>query len=186
MRSMYLHSFQSVVFNHAASERVRLFGCHKAVAGDLVAKHVADTVNTVGVDTPSVELIADAEHQDRATANAMNRLNPDEESMDDYVADAGSGNADLDVHVVTEEEVSAAMLHYAPYCNGMTPCKFSKTYVHHIRSLQAALGVYSVHDVLLPMPGFKVCFSPATLVEDCWQQIAHAQRAASSLSMLAT
>lgn len=37
LRSMYLHAFQSFVFNHAASERVRIYGCEKAVEGDLVS-----------------------------------------------------------------------------------------------------------------------------------------------------
>ena len=37
MRSMYLHAFQSLVFNHAASERVRLYGCARAVAGRRVS-----------------------------------------------------------------------------------------------------------------------------------------------------
>jgi hypothetical protein len=40
--------------------------------------------------------------------------------MEDMIADAGSGNAEMAVHVVTEEE--------------------------------AAAGMYSVHEVLLPLP----------------------------------
>jgi hypothetical protein len=43
-----------------------------------------------------------------------------EEGLEDMIADAGSGNAEMAVHVVTEEE--------------------------------AAAGMYSVHEVLLPLP----------------------------------
>ena len=36
VRSLYVHAFQSFLFNHAASERLRLYSCEWAVAGDLV------------------------------------------------------------------------------------------------------------------------------------------------------
>ena len=37
LRTIYVHALQSSSFNHAASERVRLYGCEKVVAGDLVS-----------------------------------------------------------------------------------------------------------------------------------------------------
>ncbi|KAF9427759.1 multisubstrate pseudouridine synthase 7 [Podila epigama] len=38
LRLMYVHAYQSYVWNHMVTERVRLYGCDKAVVGDLVAE----------------------------------------------------------------------------------------------------------------------------------------------------
>lgn len=130
MRSMYLHAFQSLVFNHAASERVRLFGCARAVAGDLVAarEHGAvagATAEGATEDRAGSEGAAsalDVHAADEAAAAALDESVQEsvEEGLEDMIADAGSGNAEMAVHVVTEEE--------------------------------AAAGMYSVHEVLLPLP----------------------------------
>ena len=42
LKSMYQHAFQSYLWNHAASERVRLYGVERAVEGDLVLPAGAD------------------------------------------------------------------------------------------------------------------------------------------------
>lgn len=36
MLSMYLHAYQSYVWNHVVSERIKRFGCDKPLVGDIV------------------------------------------------------------------------------------------------------------------------------------------------------
>ena len=126
LRSMYLHAFQSYVFNHAASERVRLYGCDKAVAGDLVwPGGVAPSFGAAGKargeggvaagDGGGSELDGGGEGGDLAGC--------EDGEGDAFVAEgAESGGGDFVPHVVSAEE--------------------------------AAAGTYSIEDVLLPLPGF--------------------------------
>ncbi|KAH9814612.1 pseudouridine synthase [Melampsora americana] len=37
LKMMYIHAYQSYIWNHVLSERVRLYGCDKPVVGDLIA-----------------------------------------------------------------------------------------------------------------------------------------------------
>lgn len=42
LKMMYIHAYQSYIWNSVLSERVRLYGCDKPVVGDLVlAKDIA-------------------------------------------------------------------------------------------------------------------------------------------------
>ena len=89
LRMMYLHAFQSLVWNRAATERIRLYGADRAVAGDLVT--------------------VDGEGGGGAAAAAGGGA--------DVGADAAGGAADADaaaddggigaVHVVSEAEAAA-------------------------------------------------------------------------------
>ena len=47
LKMLYLHSYQAFLWNHMASERVRLFGFDRVVPGDLVAPEAG---KVVGID----------------------------------------------------------------------------------------------------------------------------------------
>ena len=89
LRSMYLHAFQSYLFNHAASARVALYGCDKAVEGDLVGAESA------------TEAAADDEG---AAGSGSSGGGASEEA-----AASGDGKSDFLIpHVVTAEEAASS------------------------------------------------------------------------------
>ena len=51
MLSMYLHAYQSYVWNHVVSERVKRFGCDKPLVGDLVLESTAESKTTNNAST---------------------------------------------------------------------------------------------------------------------------------------
>ncbi|KAJ1679452.1 multisubstrate pseudouridine synthase 7, partial [Spiromyces aspiralis] len=83
LRRMYVHSYQSYVWNHAASERARRYGVDRAVPGDLV-------------------IVSDAR-----AARKRGKTTGDEEEDDEGEAadiDVGrSGRGKLEVAIVTED-----------------------------------------------------------------------------------
>ncbi|KOS21270.1 Multisubstrate pseudouridine synthase 7 [Escovopsis weberi] len=97
LRSMYLHAYQSHVWNHAASRRWELFG-DKVVKGDLV--------------------IADAE--------AVPLISGQDQDGDDIVNPVEDDEAPVRARPLTAEE--------------------------------AASGQYTIHDVVLPTPGYDVIY----------------------------
>lgn len=55
---MYVHAYQSYVWNHAASERIRLYGTKNVVVGDVVL--LSGELNEVDEDEPlDVMVISD-------------------------------------------------------------------------------------------------------------------------------
>lgn len=42
MLSMYLHAYQSYVWNHVVSERIKRFGCDKPLVGDIVLEETGN------------------------------------------------------------------------------------------------------------------------------------------------
>ena len=130
LRSMYLHAFQSLVFNHAASERVRLYGCERAVAGDLVWPHGAPREQAPEhIDAAQLTDGADGEADGgivgMMAAEADAAANGPDGCVEapPVIAESGGGHVDMAVHVVTKEEEAA--------------------------------GTYTAHDVLLPLPGYR-------------------------------
>ncbi|KAF6264278.1 pseudouridine synthase [Scenedesmus sp. NREL 46B-D3] len=132
LRSMYMHAWQSWLWNRAASERFRKYGADKAVAGDLVLLHPQqqqqDEVAAAEADVSAeaaVDALYDAEEQDSQAAAAIEAAAAGDGDGGDDAAGAASAAARLSsVHVVTEAE--------------------------------AAAGKFSIRDVVLPLPGGRV------------------------------
>ena len=54
LKMMYVHAYQSYLWNSAVSERMRLFGCEKPVVGDLVYAAVSKDTSSAAVPTGKV------------------------------------------------------------------------------------------------------------------------------------
>lgn len=50
LRMMYVHAYQSYIWNSVVSERIRLFGCSKAVPGDLVLNEADGATGEMATD----------------------------------------------------------------------------------------------------------------------------------------
>uniref|UniRef100_A0A383W6L3 TRUD domain-containing protein n=1 Tax=Tetradesmus obliquus TaxID=3088 RepID=A0A383W6L3_TETOB len=126
LRSMYMHAWQSWLWNRAASERFRRYGAEQAVAGDLVL-----------LTTEQQQQDADAEAAAAAAAGgsaaaAVDALYDAEDTGTADAADEG-------------DDVSAAASAAARLAS-----------VHVVTAAEAAAGRFSIRDVVLPLPGGRV------------------------------
>jgi tRNA pseudouridine13 synthase len=116
LRLMYVHAYQSLVWNHAAGERWRLYG-DKVVEGDLVI------IN-----------------------------NQEEQTTDEQTVDA-----DGEVVVAPQVEDSA------------TTANDAFTRARPLSADEAASGEYTIFDIVLPTPGFDICY-PANQMTEFYKQ----------------
>ncbi|KAJ9513669.1 hypothetical protein QJQ45_015421, partial [Haematococcus lacustris] len=131
LRLLYLHAWQSRVWNLAASYRIRVYGSQQAVAGDLVIPLPKE-----GPPGPEVQALlrsaevpaaADCDADASAATASTKQTSPPQEteaSGDGYTGHTSSARRARGIHVVTEEE--------------------------------ARLGLYRIEDVVLPLPGTAV------------------------------
>ena len=116
MRSMYLHAYQSLVWNEAVNERWRLYG-NKVVEGDLV-------------------LIE--EHKDKETATFNGSAVAIDEAGE-YVIEPNATDND--------------------HADPSDP--FAHSRARALTASEASSGLYTIHDVVLPQPGYDVIYPPA-------------------------
>lgn len=134
LRTIYLHAYQSYLWNEAASERILRYGTEKAVAGDLVISrddlmaarngrdlgkggthHEGDYDYETGLPERAVD--AKKEHDGKDGIDVGLRV----ENNETEHGQEGQRGEEVEVHIVTEEE--------------------------------AGHGKFSIDDVVLPLPG---------------------------------
>ena len=97
LRTMYIHAYQSYLWNSAASHRVETFGTERAVAGDLVLPRQAAAAATPPTAVRSAPASQDGGDGDDAPAQAGEEEEEEEEGQ----------ALGAEVHVVTADEAAA-------------------------------------------------------------------------------
>ncbi|GAA5911479.1 hypothetical protein JCM8208_006851, partial [Rhodotorula glutinis] len=143
LRLMYVHAWQSYIWNRVVSERVKLFGAKQPVEGDLV---YADGEGAED-EPPSVE-------------------------EDGTVAVEGADvEAPSEEAAVAEVEPSAPTA--AAAANPQLAHFIATSKVRKVRALTAddiKPGAFTIYDVVLPMPGFAVSY-PAGELGDVYKRV---------------
>ncbi|GFR51214.1 hypothetical protein Agub_g13586, partial [Astrephomene gubernaculifera] len=130
LRMMYLHAWQSALWNAAASHRIRHYGHERVVVGDLVLprrRHGASTTN--GDDVEDAALMA---------------------------ADGGGGDGDVDYEM--EDAAAAEGAEGAASAKTTTSAAGRLSAVRVVTEADVAAGRYDVFDVVLPLPGTEVSY----------------------------
>ncbi|KAJ8760743.1 hypothetical protein K2173_017872 [Erythroxylum novogranatense] len=125
LRMMYVHSYQSYLWNHAASMRVKNYEAEQVVPGDLVYDEVDDTKKVTSINV-------DCDNDGSDDTFDCNHI--DETSGVDFPE-----RKSFHVKTVTTEDV--------------------------------AHGNYSIDDVILPLPGFRVIY-PANDIANVYHDLA--------------
>ncbi|KAM0793600.1 hypothetical protein ACM66B_001033 [Microbotryomycetes sp. NB124-2] len=128
LRLMYVHSWQSYVWNQIVSERIKMHGCVGPVVGDLVyAEPVAN--DDGGLD----EAVAPANLDATPVQSTVESLEPD---LDDDVPTPSTGPINA---------VRATSISRLPKVKVVTQDDVSN-------------GTYTIFDVILPLPGYAVTY----------------------------
>jgi tRNA pseudouridine13 synthase len=130
---MFVHGWQSYIWNTVLSERVRLFGCDKPVVGDLVYSAAEGS----GEGDEEEEILD--EEDDGTTA-------VDPESLDPNLDDDETG-----------EEVT----HLSKPTAVIKKSKVAKA--RALTEQDIASNRYTIFDVILPLPGFSIIYPEGVL-----------------------
>ncbi|KAF6175045.1 hypothetical protein GIB67_039593 [Kingdonia uniflora] len=132
LRMMYVHSYQSYLWNHAASIRVQKYGIDQVVAGDLVYCK----------DVPP-EILADA-------------VDEFEDDICKEIEDCGV-LAEVSEVALPEEKYNTLLNKLSAY--------------QAVNAEDLLRGDYTIDDVILPLPGFRVLY-PANDTAEVYHDLA--------------
>ncbi|KAL4766468.1 pseudouridine synthase PUS7 [Aspergillus foveolatus] len=127
LRLMYVHAYQSLVWNLAVGERWRLYG-DRVVEGDLVLIH---------------------EHRDKDGTSSSATPAPGAGASDE----TATIDADGEVIIVPQEHDSAFAV------------EDTFTRARALTAAEANSGLYSIFDIVLPLPGFDVLYPPNKMTD---------------------
>ncbi|CAD7703369.1 unnamed protein product [Ostreobium quekettii] len=135
IRTMYVHAYQSYLWNHAASHRIKHYGADRVVPGDLVLLKSLTQATMDGKDGPSY--VAEA---GRSSLDDQSMLY-NRQAMMEHEAGGSMGIGDKDLG------------------NGQQRASLERTkQVHIVSSEEALAGTYGIEDVVLPVPGSRVIY----------------------------
>ena len=129
LRTLYVHAYQSYLFNMAASERVKRYGSKVVVTGDLVLPR-------------DISVISEA-----SSAAAAAAVGVVDEFVPQMMVDDDNDNDDS--KYLSQQERQAKRRATAADI-------FDK--VHIVTAEEAEQGIYSIEDVVLPVPGGRVIY----------------------------
>ncbi|KAF8472045.1 pseudouridine synthase [Kalaharituber pfeilii] len=141
LRLMYVHSYQSYVWNHVASERIRRFGREGVVEGDLVL--IEGSTQEQGVNGEKEE------HVDED----MDLVDQDGELV---VRDMSNTGAFV--------SLSTKLTRTAE--DGDDPFQRARP----LTAEEAASGKFSIRDIVLPTPGYDVVY-PENLLKEAYREL---------------
>ncbi|KAI8428408.1 hypothetical protein MSG28_007233 [Choristoneura fumiferana] len=139
-RLLYLHSYQSLTWNRAVSERLRRFGLTPA-AGDLVPLTEVD--DDIEEDSDGEETDADTQNDDDTQDGAVKQDGVVKQDGDSQ----NGGKADPKEEVKEPEKVKLDKV----------PVKFP---VKILTQEDVESGQYSIFDVIMPLPGYFIDYPP--------------------------
>lgn len=144
---MYVHAWQSYIFNRVLSERVRLFGCAAPIVGDLVLADGLNAGATSGEEVPVVESLEPdlegGEFRPSLPTYPCTDITSDDTSAPGPTV-GGTGNNSKQAKIVLNSRVAQAKL---------------------LTAADIANETYTIFDVILPMPGFAVLYPGGVLGE---------------------
>jgi tRNA(Glu) U13 pseudouridine synthase TruD len=152
LRMLYLHAWQSYIWNAAASERIARYGAKRPVAGDLVL------VNGSSTAVEGVDGVASVAGSGAVTPTAAAPVGSDTTPPTATAAGAVAVGEEDGDGVDGEMEVKAGRLGA----------------IHVVTEAEAVAGVYSIRDVVLPLPGSKVQYPEHEAGGELYRQLAAA------------